>query len=485
MRFPTTLTCASLCLFFPCCESWRFRAPVSDMSIRTPGSWKAASSGNEGRISTGWLAELGDPELTRTVNQALAYNQNLKAAAARLKEAKEVSIIARAQMLPAVGLSGDGALTDSADGGPSRQTHGLNLAADWEPDLWGRLRNQRNAAESDEFAAIEDFRGARLSLAANTAKAWCNLISAEQELTLAGVTLDSYEQNLRIIERNYKGTGEGALDIQFGRTNVSSAQRAVESRTLERDEAARSLEVLLGRYPSGSTRNGRDLPRLKSSVPAGLPANLVDRRPDLSASRAVLFASAQRADAARKALLPSFSITGSGGTSTTQLAELLSLDGMIGTVALRFSQVVTEGGAVSANARAALARNEALVHDYSQTALEAFREVESALAADRSLAIQEKSLASEVEQAALAEKLAEPRLRGRRESQHPVRARSPAPGQQRARQHDPPAQPAAAKPHRSPPRARRRLPDTDFGEISGRLTSYLASPETTATLRRA
>ncbi len=402
MRFLTISAIAGLSLASNSCETWSFSSPVDDLTIRTPGSWSAASKGTEGKISNGWLAELGEPELTRTVHQALAHNQDLKFAAARLREAKEVSIIARAKTLPSVGLSGGSSTSDAG----SSQSHSLSLAASWEPDLWGRLRNQRSAAAADETAALEDFRAARLSLAANTAKAWCNLISAEQEVTLAGVTLESFEKNLRIIERNYRGTGEGALDIQFGRTNVSSAKRSLESRTLERDEAARTLELLLGRYPSGTSRNGRDLPKITSSVPSGLPADLVDRRSDLSAARARLFASAQRADAARKALLPSFAITGSGGSSTTRLSDLLSLDSMVGTVAQRFTQVISEGGAVSASARAALARNQAQIHNYSQTALEAFREVESALAADRSLRKQEIFLASELEQAALAERQA-------------------------------------------------------------------------------
>lgn len=406
MRFLTHSAIAGLSLGFTTCESWRFTAPADELAIRTPGTWSAAAAGNEGRISTGWLAELGDADLTRTVNEALRHNRDLKAAATRLREARESSIIARSRMRPSAGLSGSTAVTDPS-GEERRQSHGLNLAASWEPDLWGRLRDLTKAAEAEERAALEDFRGARLSLAANTAKAWCNLISAEQEVTLAKVTLESFEKNLRIIERNYKGTGEGALDIQFGRTNVSSARRALESRELERAEAARALEVLLGRYPSGSTRNGRDLPRLQASVPAGLPADLADRRPDLAAARARLFASARRADAARKALLPSFSITGAAGSSTTKLGDLLDLGDLTSTLAARFTQVLTEGGAVSAEARADLARNERLLHNYAQSALEAFREVEATLAADRSLAAQENFLSSELEQAALAQKLAE------------------------------------------------------------------------------
>ncbi len=406
MRTRSLLAIAAPAFVLVSCESWRFAAPVDDLSIRTPGTWAAASSGAEGRISTGWLGRFGDPGMTRAVNEALEQNRSLKVAAARLREADETSIASRARTLPSVGLSGSAAVTDSSTSDRT-QSHGLNLAASWEPDLWGRLRDITRAAEADRHAAIEDFRGARLSLAANTAKAWCNLISATQEVSLAQVTLDSFEKNLRIIERNYKGTGEGALDIQFGRTNVSSARRALESRKLELAEAARSLEILLGRYPSGLARSGGELPRLRSSVPAGLPADLLDRRPDLSAARARLFASARRADAARKALLPSFSLTAAGGSSTTRLADVLDVDNLAATLAARFTQVITEGGAVSAEARAALARNDAALNQYTQTALEAFREVEAALAADRSLARQETFLASELGQAALAERQSE------------------------------------------------------------------------------
>jgi NodT family efflux transporter outer membrane factor (OMF) lipoprotein len=411
MRIPilNRVSCCLLAGAFvlsPSCESGRFGSPVEALSIRTPGSWAVASSGRERQISSGWLASLGDAGLTRTVNEALSNNRDLKVAAARFREAKQATIISRSRSLPSVGLAGNANARDSS-GSSDDRTYGLNLAAAWEPDLWGRLRDLNRATDAVERAALEDFRGARLSLAANTAKSWCNLISAEQEVVLAVETLDSFEKNLRIIERNYVGTGEGALDIQFGRTNVSSARRALEQRKQDREEAARALELLLGRYPSGTARASNELPRLSGSVPAGIPADLVERRPDLAAARANLFASARLADAARKALLPSFSITGGSGISTTRLADLLDAGGLINTVAARFSQVISEGGAIRAEARAALDRNDAELNAYAQTALIAFRELESSLSADRSLATQEKFLASELEQAALAERQAE------------------------------------------------------------------------------
>ena len=269
------------------------------------------------------------------------------------------------------------------------------------------MRDLTRAAEADERAAIEDFRGARLSLAANAAKAYANLVSAEQEMDLAKFTLESFQKNLRIIERNYKATGEGALDIQFARTNVSSAERALEARHLDRSNAARTLEVLQGRYPAGQSRAANALPDLPGSVPSGIPASMVERRPDLAAARARLFASAKRADAARKSLLPDFSLTGGGGTAGTRLSDLINPDFLITNIAGRADQVIFDGGAIAANARGALAANYRLVNEYAQLALLAFQEVEATLAADRSLGIQEKFLNSEVEQASLAEKQAE------------------------------------------------------------------------------
>ncbi len=382
-----------------------FQSPTEDLSIRTPGTWVAASKGSEGKISTGWLSSFSDPALKRSVNEALAYNHSLKAASARLREASEETIIARAGQMPS-DIGSRGGVSD-APAASKVQSYGLNLAASWEPDLWGRLRDLTRAAEADERAAIEDFRGARLSLAANAAKAYVNLISAEQEVDLARVTLESFEKNLRIIERTYKATGEGALDIQFARTNVSSTQRALEARKQDRENAARALEVLQGRYPGGQTRGASKLPNLPSAVPAGIPAEMIERRPDLAAARARLFASAKRTNAAQKSLLPDLSITGSGGTAGARLSDLLDPSFLVSAITGRVDQVLFDGGERAALSRAALARNERLVNEYAQLALEAFREVEATLSADRSLAVQEKFLTDEVAQATLAEKQSE------------------------------------------------------------------------------
>jgi NodT family efflux transporter outer membrane factor (OMF) lipoprotein len=392
------------------CAAGRFDAPRESLTIQSPASWQAASTGREGAISSGWLDAFGDPALSRAVDDALAHNPDLKAAAARMRQAGESRIAGKARLLPRVGAEGSAGY-GIAENGPAAasesERYGLSLAASWEIDLWGRLRDLNAADDADDAAARADYRGARLSLAANAAKAWCNLIAAEQLLQLARETLDSNERVLRAVERLFKGgAGQGALDVQLGRTNVAAAARAVKATELLRDEAARSYELLTGRYPAGAARANRDLPPLKHKVPAGVPADLVERRPDLAAARARLFASARRADAARKSLLPRLALTGDSGTPVPRFSDLLDPAFLTSSILAGFEQAIYEGGSLAADARGTLAANEALVHDYARTALGAFREVESALGADASLAEQEVHLIREVEQAALAEKQA-------------------------------------------------------------------------------
>lgn len=391
------------------CSALKFDSPRERLEVSTPASWQAASAGHHGEISTGWLDEFSDRGMTRSVNEALAYNQDLQAAAARMRQAKHASIAGRARLRPSAGVDASAgySVTENGKNNPAEESerYGLTLSASWEIDLWGRLRDLTSADEADYAAAQAAYRGARLSLAANAAKAWCNLIAADQLLNLSHGTLDSNRKVLGITERLFKGgAGQGALDVQLGRTNVASAERAVKASELARNEAARSLEILTGRYPSGSTRGGSELPVLKGHVPSGLPAQLIERRPDLAEARAEIFASAKRADAARKALLPRLALTGSTGTPVGRFADFLDPSFLASSVAANASQSLYEGGALAEGARAALAANDAAVHDYAQTALVAFREVESALNTDSSFAEQEHFLRQEVEQAALAEK---------------------------------------------------------------------------------
>lgn len=350
--------------------------------------------------------------MTRLVNESISNNPNLNAAAARLRASQLGTIGARADLLPSLSGSTSTFRSRNGNGDNSRsigESYGLSLNASWEPDIWGRLRDLNDASISSYRASVEDYRNARLSLAANTAKAYCNLVTAGQQLDLAERTLESFKKNKNIVERNYKAgvPGTRAIAVQLSRTNVASAQRGIESRTLQRDNAARSLESLLGRYPAAVIQASNELPNLKDSIPVSLPATLVSRRPDLVAAQLNVFRSAKLADANRKSLLPSLNLSSRASTGDTSTKNLFNPQFIAANIAASLSQRIYNGGALKANADAALARNKATIYDYSTVAIRAFREVEDAIARDASLKEQEVFLIKESKQATFAERSAE------------------------------------------------------------------------------
>ncbi len=384
--------------------------------LELPGTWRNAESDNQGEVAFGWLGEFEDPEMERLVAEAIERNRDLQVAAARLRVAKEGTIIGGAARLPWFTTSGSGSHSESRSKDETGdlqpfvdvKSSRLSLNTSWETDLWGRLANLHRATIEDYEAELADYRGARLSLAANTAKAWYNLIAARQQAELALHTRDSFKRNYRITERNYKAGDPTAssLDVNFGRNQVASAERDLISRELGRDEAKRFLELLLGRYPASSIEGREELPTLDRAVPAGLPSDLLMRRPDLAAAAADLRASAERASAAHKGLLPSINLS-AGGSTTVPSLDLLDLIGdpttIAWNVAASITQPVYRGGTIRAQTRRALALNDAAIATFSGIALRAFREVESTLATEHSLAAQERFLKMELRQANLAE----------------------------------------------------------------------------------
>ncbi len=388
--------------------------PGTDLEL--PETWTSAGADNQGEVAFGWLSEFADPDMERLVAEAIDHNRDLRAAAARLRRVQEGMIAGRAARLPWIDASGSGSYAESRfDDGTgdlrpfvNSKSSRFSTSASWEVDLWGRLENLHHATIEDYNAESANYRGARLSLAANTAKAWCNLITARQQVELARQTRDSFKRNSRIIERGNKAGDptSSALAVNFGRNQVASAERALISRTLARDEGRRFLELLLGRYPATALEGREALPTLGQAIPAGLPSELLMRRPDLAGAAANLRASAQRASAARKSLLPSINLS-AGGSSTGASLELQDLIrdpvAIAWNVATSLTAPIYRGGALRAQARQALATNDVAVANFSIIALDAFREVESALAREHSLATQDGFLETELQQANLAE----------------------------------------------------------------------------------
>ncbi len=409
-RVPTQVVLLGMLPFLSACQPGG--KPTAQTQVSIPSAWKASGSSTSSRISSGWVKDLNDNQLNKLVNEAMKQNPDLLATSERLKAARAGLIRARANRMPSLDASGSGSRsrTNQEAAGGTRtysSSRRVSIGVSWELDLWGRLRNLHTAAKADYDTTVADLRGTRLSLAANTASLWYDLISSENQVQLARETLTSYRKVEKIIERNYKAGTARALALQLSRNNVFSAERILRSRLQRRDDARRNLEIVLGRYPSGKISAPTTLPNIRREIPAGLPAGLLSRRPDLVQARKRLEASFHRALAAQKSLLPTLRLTGSSGTTSNSFPNLLDPGFLRSSIAASLGQSIFEGGSQRADARAAVARNKAAVHDYTRIALRAFREVESALASESSLKQQEHFLRKELQQAALAERQAE------------------------------------------------------------------------------
>ncbi len=408
--------------------------PVHDWSagIELPPAWEAAgaegASAPTGADSTGaWWAALGGERIDALVGEALRNAPSLEAAAARIDAARALVRSAGAAAWPQLNAAGSAARSKrSFIGFPSfgpapvasdeplsveSTSYSTALDLSWEVDLWGRIRSGRSAALADAEAAEALLSAARNSLVAQVCKAFFAVAEAEQQLELARATAANRAEMLERIESRYRRGLRGALEVHRARTEGASAKARRVAAVSRLQTARRQLEVLLGRYPSGSIRAG-DLPAPPRCPPAGLPADLLARRPDLVAAERTLAASDRRLAEARRGLYPRISLTGSAGTSSDQLADLADSGFGIWSVGATLVQPLFQGGRIAAGIDLADAvLRESLAH-FGDALLRACAEVEGALDAEARLAEQVAALTEAAQAAAAAHVLAESRYTG-------------------------------------------------------------------------
>jgi len=419
----TRWTISSALLLAACATAPPETASVLDQ-VAVPPRWDAAeteepAAANPPELDR-WWRRFGDPELDRLVDAAFEHNHDLRAAAAAVAAAEARARIAGAELEPRIGVGVDAArrqqvfvgLPIPGSGGvlKSRSTsYGASLDVSWEADLWGRLRSGEAAATSDLAASRADYRGARLSLAGQVTKVWLARLEAERQLALAARTVASRRTTTERIDARYRRGLAPPVELRLARTSEAQAASDLELRRRQLDAADRQLQILLGRYPSRTADADAGLPPVPSPVPAGLPAELVRRRPDLLAAERRLAAAGWRVEEARRALYPRLTLTGSGGTSSDQLGDLLDGDFTVWSLAGGLLQPLFQGGRLRAAVELAEADRERALRGYLGAVLAAFSEVETALAAESFLAAEEAALAGAADEARAAARLAEDR----------------------------------------------------------------------------
>lgn len=373
-----------------------------DAGLAAAPVWASAPDLPADRLED-WVAVFNDPVLSGLVAEADDANYNIAAAAARYDAARASVRTANSGRLPSI--SADAGVVQRESNAASTTSYSLGASVSWEADVWGRLGDRAMAGVSDARASQADLDGARLSVAGSVAKGWFFLLEARLQSELARFDVATKEQSLSLVDRRFQRGVSRSSDVRTARSALASSQAALASRLRTEAAAARSLEILLGRYPGDTLAHEGDLPDLDLLAGIGAPGDLLARRPDVLAAEARLEAAGYRASEARKALLPRLSLTGSADAAAPDLGDLLDSDALIGSLIGNLTAPIFSGGALRAERDRSEAAARAQLAVYANTVLNAWREAEDAIHADRALADRVEALTAAAEEAAAAEEL--------------------------------------------------------------------------------
>ncbi|WP_292980119.1 efflux transporter outer membrane subunit [Nitrosomonas sp.] len=356
-----------------------------------------------------WWELLKDEKLQLLINQALQENKNLKQAAASVEELQARLRISNMDFLPKINAEGNapalGTLGGfSRPGFPTPYNYFGQTILNWEFDIWGRLRRANEAARADLLAREENRRAVILTLVSSVAQSYFDLLRFDTQLEITRRALSSWEESVAISKAQLEGGLANQLDLdQFEANHAATAVQVAE---LERQIAQKENEisVLTGKNPApvtrGYTLDGQFSP---PEVPAGLPSELLQRRPDILQSEQELKAATARIGAAKAARFPKITLTGFLGLSSPALSALLNSGSEFGVGGFGLVAPIFNSQSLGFDQRAAEAQAKQAFAQYEQTILQAFREVEDALVAIKTAGDQYKAQQTQV--AALASAL--------------------------------------------------------------------------------
>jgi multidrug efflux system outer membrane protein len=341
-----------------------------------------------------WWQQFGDAQLNALVDEALADNHDLARAMARIDESRAALKLARADQMPTLSataastrerFSQNGLTALPAGAPPVWVDHRATLDVAYEVDLWGRAMHA-SAAARDELLATEYARDTlRTALAAQVVQSYAALQSLDAQRRFYGQAVDAQRESLQLQQLRYKAGDIGELDIQQMQAELIGNEAQLPKLDRARGEAERALAVLLGRSPKAvieqAVARGDKPVAVAGALPAGLPSDLLLRRPDVLAAEARLRAAGARVEAARAAYFPRIALTGSVGRESTELSSLWDGPSLLWNVVASVTQPIWDGGRISAQNSIAKAQRTEAELDYRDSVANAFREVRDALGA--------------------------------------------------------------------------------------------------------
>lgn len=385
--------------------------------VVVPPAWSTAVQASAFRPQ--WIGFADDGQLKQLIEEALAHNPDLRAAGSRLEQARLQMRLAGADLQPTVTLGGK--YSDSLQPANGLDINGYGVVLNWELDLWGRARAEKKAGEAAYRSAEADYAYARQSLAAMTARAWLLAIEATRQTQLSVQLRDAARAQTALMERREQVGKISAQDVAVARAQAQTSEDAALQAEQGRQQALRALELLVGRYPSASIAVPSALPGDLEPVPAGVPSDLVERRPDLIAARKryeQAFFSREEAQAAR---LPRVALNLGAGRLTSEFLQLKDgLGSTVYPVGGKLLWPLFDAGRLKTQVEIRDEQQREAAAEYAHTILTAFTEVESALAADNLLMQRERSLSRQAEALEQALDAARVQLRVGKADRHDV-----------------------------------------------------------------
>lgn len=351
-----------------------------DPAVRgTRGSISVATS--EPANLARWWEQFNDPTLTSLVQRAAGQNLDLAAAEARVREARASRDAAAAGLSPQVDASGIASRSRSKQGGTGNLFR-AGFDAAWEIDVFGGIRRGVEVADAQTRSAIEDVRDVRVTVIGEVAMTYCELRGAQRSLEFALKNLAAQRETLDVTTQRYGAGFVGGLDVANARAQVATTESRIPSIEASIRALTYALSILIGREPGELTTElaaHGNIPTPPSSVPVGLPSDLLRRRPDIRRAEENMHAAVARVGVATADLYPKFSITGSLGVQSGNVESLGSLANRYWSFGPSVNWPLLDGGRIRANIRLQEALADETGIAYKRSVLLALQDVETSL----------------------------------------------------------------------------------------------------------
>jgi len=362
--------------------------------VVTPKAFLYATTDAVASTDTVWWRQFGDPVLDGLIDEALAHNSNIAIATANVEQAAAVLTQSRSQLFPQVGYGlGAGrerarepAFAAQLPNYPNpTSAYQAALSASWEIDLWGRIRRQSQAVLADVLATEEARRGVLLSLVASVADSYLQLRGLDAQLAVALQTLETYRESVDLFKLQFEYGQVSQMNVAQAESQYETAAAQIPLIESQIAQNQNALSVLIGRDPGLITR-GKSIDDLAlPTVPAGVPSQLLERRPDLLQSEQQLVAANAQIGAAKALYFPTISLTGAFGGASGDLSKLFQGSSRVWSYAGSVVGPIFTFGAVSGQVAQAEAGQVAALENYKLSIRNAFADVDNALVANQKL----------------------------------------------------------------------------------------------------